>query len=218
MRHYEVVVMIHPDQYERVELMADRYKKIVTDSGGAIHRFENWGRRNLAYIIQNQKRAYYLLMNIECGKQALSNLEESFRFSGTVIRSLVIRREIAISEDSPIRRQAIASAETYIQTDESEADDTTEKADPDKQHKKHDKVKQEDTASEEVTAKPETPADKPEEMTAKPETPADKPEEMTAKPETPADKPEEMTAKPETPADKPEEMTAKPETPADKPS
>ena len=64
-----VVAIIHPDQHERAEAMAERYKKIVTGGGGVVYRFEDWGRRNLAYIIQNQKQAQYILMNIECDEQ-----------------------------------------------------------------------------------------------------------------------------------------------------
>ena len=79
LRHYEVVAIIHPDQHERAEAMAERYKKIVTGGGGVVYRFEDWGRRNLAYIIQNQKQAQYILMNIECDEQTLKNLEESFK-------------------------------------------------------------------------------------------------------------------------------------------
>ena len=102
LRHYEVVAIIHPDQHERAEAMAERYKKIVTGGGGVVYRFEDWGRRNLAYIIQNQKQAQYILMNIECDEQTLKNLEESFKFSDTVMRTLIIRRPAAVSEDSPV--------------------------------------------------------------------------------------------------------------------
>ena len=77
-------------------------KKIVTGGGGVVYRFEDWGRRNLAYIIQNQKQAQYILMNIECDEQTLKNLEESFKFSDTVMRTLIIRRPAAVSEDSPV--------------------------------------------------------------------------------------------------------------------
>lgn len=126
MRHYEIVAVIHPDQQGRIAAMVDLYKKIVTDGGGVLHRFENWGRRPLAYPIQNQHKAQYVLMNIECGNETLDKLRESFRFSDSIIRSLVVRREKAITGPSSIlkkqeaeeaekrnkARQATAPAET----------------------------------------------------------------------------------------------------------
>ena len=108
MRHYEVVAVIHPDQQGRITAMIDLYKKIITDGGGVLHRLEDWGRRPLAYPIQNQHKAQYVLMNIECGNDTLDKLRESFRFSDSIIRSLVVRREKAITEPSIIKRQTDA--------------------------------------------------------------------------------------------------------------
>jgi len=71
MRHYEVVFMVHPDQSEQVSGMVERYTQIVTESGGTIHRLEDWGRRQLAYPINKIHKAHYVLMNIECGSEAL---------------------------------------------------------------------------------------------------------------------------------------------------
>lgn len=105
MRHYEVVAVIHPDQQGRITAMIDLYKKIITDGGGVLHRLEDWGRRPLAYPIQNQHKAQYVLMNIECKNETLDKLRESFRFSDSIIRSLVVRREKAITEDSVIKRK-----------------------------------------------------------------------------------------------------------------
>ncbi|MGI9297031.1 MAG: 30S ribosomal protein S6, partial [Gammaproteobacteria bacterium] len=96
MRHYEVVAVIHPDQQGRIAAMIEVYKKIVTDGGGVLHRLEDWGRRPLAYPIQNQHKAQYVLMNIECGDETLGKLRETFRFSDSIIRSLVVRCDRAI--------------------------------------------------------------------------------------------------------------------------
>ncbi len=105
MRHYEVVAVIHPDQQGRITAMIDLYKKIVTDGGGVLHRLENWGRRPLAYPIQNQHKAQYVLMNIECGNQTLNKLRESFQFSDSIIRSLIVRRDKAITEPSIVLKR-----------------------------------------------------------------------------------------------------------------
>ena len=101
-------------------------KKIVTGGGGVVYRFEDWGRRNLAYIIQNQKQAQYILMNIECDEQTLKNLEESFKFSDTVMRTLIIRRPAAVSEDSPVVKKMEKNKEAAEQREKQEAQEKQE--------------------------------------------------------------------------------------------
>lgn len=102
MRHYEVVFLVHPDQSEQVPAMVDRYRAMIEGSGGAIHRLEDWGRRQLAYPINKIHKAHYILMNIECGQETLDELESAFRFNDAVIRNLVIKRNEAVTEPSPM--------------------------------------------------------------------------------------------------------------------
>ena len=105
MRHYEIVFIVHPDQSEQVPAMVERYKSIVTTRNGQIHRLEDWGRRQMAYPIQKVHKAHYVLMNIECGAEALAELESAFRFNDAVLRNLVIRRKDAITETSPLAKE-----------------------------------------------------------------------------------------------------------------
>ena len=102
MRHYEIVFLVHPDQSEQVPAMIDRYKKVIEDAKGTIHRLEDWGRRQLAYQIQKIHKAHYVMMNIECDQATLDELETAFRFNDAVLRNLVIRRKAAITEPSPM--------------------------------------------------------------------------------------------------------------------
>ena len=102
MRHYEIVFLVHPDQSEQVPAMIDRYKKVIEDANGTIHRLEDWGRRQLAYQIQKIHKAHYVMMNIECDQATLDELENGFRFNDAVLRNLVIRRKAAITEASPM--------------------------------------------------------------------------------------------------------------------
>jgi small subunit ribosomal protein S6 len=104
MRHYEVVFLVHPDQSEQVPGMIDRYRSIIESKQGKIHRLEDWGRRQLAYPIQKLPKAHYVLMNIECNGEALSELENAFRFNDAVLRNLTIKRKQAITEPSPLAR------------------------------------------------------------------------------------------------------------------
>ena len=102
MRHYEIVFLVHPDQSEQVPAMIDRYRKLIEDAKGTIHRLEDWGRRQLAYQIQKIHKAHYVMMNIECDQATLDELENGFRFNDAVLRNLVIRRKAAITEPSPM--------------------------------------------------------------------------------------------------------------------
>ncbi len=105
MRHYEIVFLVHPDQSEQVPAMVDRYKSMVEAESGAIHRLEDWGRRQLAYPINKLHKAHYVLMNIECGQSVLDEIESAFRFNDAVLRHLVIRRDEAITEASPLAKE-----------------------------------------------------------------------------------------------------------------
>lgn len=105
MRHYEVVFIVHPDQSEQVPAMIERYKALVTTTGGAIHRLEDWGRRQLAYPIQKIHKAHYVLMNIECGQEALAELEHAFKFNDAVLRHLTVAMKEAVSAPSPMMKE-----------------------------------------------------------------------------------------------------------------
>lgn len=102
MRHYEVVFMVHPDQSEQVPAMIERYTTMIKSREGQIHRLEDWGRRQLAYPINKIHKAHYVLMNIECGQETLNELNHAFRFNDAVIRNLVISRDAAIVDPSPL--------------------------------------------------------------------------------------------------------------------
>ena len=104
MRHYEIVFLVHPDQSEQVPGMIDRYRGAIESGGGAVHRLEDWGRRQLAYPIQKLHKAHYVLMNVECSREVLRELESAFRFNDAVLRNLVIRRDGPITEPSMLAR------------------------------------------------------------------------------------------------------------------
>ena len=104
MRHYEVVFMVHPDQSEQVPGMIERYSNVITKDGGAVHRLEDWGRRQLAYHINKIHKAHYVLMNVEASNEAMEELTTTFRYNDAVIRNLVIRRDEPVLEESLIMK------------------------------------------------------------------------------------------------------------------
>lgn|SRR3989338_796959 len=105
MRHYEIVFIVHPDQSEQVPAMIERYRAQITVGGGIIHRFEDWGRRQLAYPIQKIHKAHYLLMNIECNQETLDELEHAFKFNDAVLRHLTIARKEAVTTPSVMMKE-----------------------------------------------------------------------------------------------------------------
>jgi len=98
MRHYEVTLIVHPDQSSQVTTMIEKYKEIITAAGGNVHREEDWGRKHLAYPIKKIYKAHYLMMNIECDQETLDKLNYNFRFNDAVLRNLVISKSEAITE------------------------------------------------------------------------------------------------------------------------
>jgi small subunit ribosomal protein S6 len=105
MRHYEVCFIVHPDQSEQVPAMIERYRATVTSKDGKIHRLEDWGRRQLAFPLAKVHKAHYVLMNIECDNETLTELEHSFKFNDAVLRHLIIRMERAWTTPSPMMKE-----------------------------------------------------------------------------------------------------------------
>src|SRR6187399_2893905 len=104
MRHYEIVFIVHPDQSEQVPQMVERYKGVIAQRSGTVHRLEDWGRRQLAYPLAKVHKAHYVLMNVETDQATLAELTGAFRFSDAVLRHLVVGMDEAVIEPSPMAR------------------------------------------------------------------------------------------------------------------
>ena len=105
MRHYEIVFMVHPDQSEQVPGMIEKYRGILEQDGGSIHRLEDWGRRQLAYPIEKLHKAHYVLINAEATAEAVEELETAFRFNDVILRNLVMRTKSPVTEASPMAKE-----------------------------------------------------------------------------------------------------------------
>ena len=120
MRHYEIVFIVHPDQSEQVPAMIERYKTLVTAKNGSIHRLEDWGRRQMAYLIQKLAKAHYLCLNIECSKEVLAEIETGFRFNDAVLRHMTVAK--AKAETTPsIMMKAVEREEARKERQEATA-------------------------------------------------------------------------------------------------
>ncbi|MDE2397070.1 MAG: 30S ribosomal protein S6 [Burkholderiales bacterium] len=120
MRHYEIVLLIHPDQSEQVPAMLERYKTLVAAGGGKVHRVEDWGRRQLAYMIQKLAKAHYLCLNIECSNAVLTELETGFRFNDAVLRHMTVSKSKAETTPS-IMMKAVEREESRKAANQQEA-------------------------------------------------------------------------------------------------
>lgn len=117
MRNYEIVFLVHPDQSAQVPSMVERYRSMITQSGGKIHRYEDWGRRQLAYPINKIHKAHYVLMNVECTKPVLDELENAFRYNDAVLRNLILKRDEAETEPSAMMKSRDSSSRKFRQDD-----------------------------------------------------------------------------------------------------
>jgi len=120
MRHYEIVLLVHPDQSEQVPAMLERYKGIVTAAGGKVHRVEDWGRRQLAYMIQKLAKAHYVCLNIETSKEILAELETGFRYNDAVLRHMTIKKDVAETTPS-VMMKAVEREESRKTTNQEAA-------------------------------------------------------------------------------------------------
>jgi small subunit ribosomal protein S6 len=105
MRHYEIVFLIHPDQSDQVPGIIERYEGVIAKHQGKIHRKEDWGRKQLAYEIQDVHKAHYLLLNIECNDDAMAELKNLIKFNDAILRHLIVREKHAITAESPMMRK-----------------------------------------------------------------------------------------------------------------
>lgn len=121
MRHYEIVLLIHPDQSEQVPAMLERYKGMVETGKGTVHRVEDWGRRQLAYQINKLNKAHYLCLNIEADQKILDELEHAFRFNDAVLRHLTVSKKSAETEPSQMMKSVEREEAKKTQQTTSEA-------------------------------------------------------------------------------------------------
>ena len=192
MRHYEIVYLVHPDQSEQVNAMADRYKGVVEQGGGTVHRYEDWGRRQLAYPINKIHKAHYIMMNVEVGKETLDEIENLFRFNDAIIRNLVLKMKGAETEPSIMmkeveaerlrdeEREAARIAEAEAEAKAAEEKAAKEAAEAEEAAKQENEAGE--TAAEETAAEAEAPQE-----TASEEAASEKPAEEAATDSTEAE-------------------------------
>ena len=194
MRHYEIVFIVHPDQSEQVPAMIERYRTAVTSRKGQLHRLEDWGRRQLTYPIAKVHKAHYVLMNIECDQETLTELEHAFKFNDAVLRHLIVKMDKAVTTPSPMMKEE--KSKSVLHADKRDSRDSAESP---------------RTAPEVAKAAPEVAKAAPEVAKAAPEVAKAAPEVAKAAPEVAKAAPEVAKASPEVAKAAPEVAKAAPE-------
>jgi len=160
MRHYEIVFLVHPDQSEQVPAMVERYRSMITNSGGKVHREEDWGRRQLEFPIKKIHKAHYVLMNIECSQEVLDELESAFRFNDAVLRHLTLNCNAAVTEKSAmmveVEREESAKSSDRKPAARSADSDTDDSADSDADDSDDEPVAKADASDSEEAKTPAT--------------------------------------------------------------
>ena len=118
MRHYEIVLIVHPDQSEQVPAMMERYTSQITAAEGKV----------MAYPIQKLAKAHYLCWNIECSQVSLDDLEHNFRFNDAILRHLTVKMDKAETTPSIMLKAVEKSAEREESRKPAEVEVTTEAA------------------------------------------------------------------------------------------
>lgn len=103
MKHYEIVMLIHPDQNERIQNMIKKYKTLIESTDGKIHRLEELGKKQLAYPIKKLHKAYYILMNIECNVETINKFASLIKFNDSIIRNIIIKKQKAVTSPSAFK-------------------------------------------------------------------------------------------------------------------
>lgn len=159
MRHYEIVYLVHPDQSEQVGAMADRYKSVVEQGGGTVHRYEDWGRRQLAYPINKIHKAHYVMMNVEANQETMNEIENLFRFNDAIIRNLVLKMKGPETEKSVMMNEVEAEREREEEREAAREAEAAQEAEAEKlKAEEKAKAKQaEEAAAETAKAEEEAP-------------------------------------------------------------
>jgi small subunit ribosomal protein S6 len=89
---YEHVFLARQDLAQaQVEALAENATKIITDNGGKIAKTETWGLRSLAYRIQKNRKAHYVMLDIDAPPPAIAELERQTQINEDVIRYMTVR-------------------------------------------------------------------------------------------------------------------------------
>jgi small subunit ribosomal protein S6 len=94
MRNYETLYIIDPDlESDATKELIERFKGVVEKKDGQITEIDEWGKRRLAYPINDRQEGYYVLMNFKANPDAAADLERVFKITNGLMRYLIINKD-----------------------------------------------------------------------------------------------------------------------------
>lgn len=92
MNKYESIYILRPTmEEEAIKSMVERFSDLITKEGGEIENVDEWGKRRLAYPIEDFYEGYYVLMNFKAKPEFPNELERIYKITDNVLRYIIIR-------------------------------------------------------------------------------------------------------------------------------
>jgi len=110
MKNYEIVLMFSVGEDALTDQTVDKYKSVITENGGSIDRYEDWGSLKMAYDINNENKARYILINFSADNNIINQLNELIKFNDHILRHLIMNTKDAQTEPSFMNKDQLKSA------------------------------------------------------------------------------------------------------------
>ena len=94
MRAYEVMYIIKPAEDEVIDGVVAKFEKLLTNNGAAIEKTDRWGKRKLAYLIDDLAEGYYVLVDFSAEPAAVKELDRVMKITDEVMRHMIIKKDI----------------------------------------------------------------------------------------------------------------------------
>ena len=94
MRQYETIFIVDPEfETDAIKELVEKFKGLVEDQGGQVAEVDEWGKRRLAYPINDRREGYYFLMNFTANPEPAQDLERVYKITSGLMRYLIINKE-----------------------------------------------------------------------------------------------------------------------------
>jgi small subunit ribosomal protein S6 len=93
-RQYETIYIINPEfEEDAIKELVDKFKALIEEQGGQVSDIDEWGKRRLAYPINDHREGYYFLMNFTANPETAQDLERVYKITNGLMKYLIIKKE-----------------------------------------------------------------------------------------------------------------------------
>lgn len=93
MKKYELVFIIKPMEEEATEAVIAKFENIIKNNGGEIEKITRWGKKRLAYLVNDFTEGYYCLVNFTGKPETVSELDRVMKITDDILRHMVVRED-----------------------------------------------------------------------------------------------------------------------------